>query len=738
MVASTTVIDKMESLPAMLSQLSGHNSATMSETELHKLLIDERMRYENHKTNYETLRAEHTRMHTDYIKSQNEFKQLFSEKQHMEENFQLLVAELQDDLLDRTKTVEELKLQVLSPQKLELLKQQVQREVEAPMREHFQKLDVEVEKYRGEYNKLRYENSVLKSQFEHQKEEQIHVLEKQRVKHEAEISQLEKDKEELNNQLISIDPTRDCKRVEALLGEKVNLCQKLKDLKAEVTELRAERDQYGTQAENVQRIQVRQMAETQATIRSLEAEKQSLKLQLERLENELQAAAEQSDTLNKKLHKSEREVHTLASKIDELKHSQKIDIDNIKFEAAKTKNEAEKDKDKIQSRLDVIETENEILKATLERQKELLAEKEREVIRKVQAAREAGFQQIAAIQDERMELESRVTELEKYKLEQDQQKQSEIGQLEEKLRIAQLAEESARRQLQSLRSKLQQQVTYTEQIKKEKHDEADLKREMNDLKTQVTSLSESENNLLRANEKLREMVEQLKHENRSARSQAERAQQDAEKELEGNHIEWLQEKHKLQENLSQLQEKYKEVKEKMHRAAQAQKKRKNMHENRCRKFQEKIELLEAKKEELETEKSVLNRQNIPQEEYVRLQKRLKDLQRRHNEFRTLILGPNIATSGFLNPVGYMSSTMVPEAEFSFHNAQEQQHQKEISMLRKRLEELEMTQRKQLEELGPPTDRSRVETSGSGHQHRNTEEEEISETAESSLLQTIVH
>jgi len=32
-----------------------------SETELQKMLIDERMRCENHKTNYQTLKAEHTR-----------------------------------------------------------------------------------------------------------------------------------------------------------------------------------------------------------------------------------------------------------------------------------------------------------------------------------------------------------------------------------------------------------------------------------------------------------------------------------------------------------------------------------------------------------------------------------------------------------------------------------------------------------------------------------------------------
>lgn len=58
--------------------------------------------------------------------------------------------------------------------------------------------------------------------------------------------------------------------MEVLSREKAQLCQKLKGLEAEVAELRAERDNCGVQAENVQRVQVRQLAELQSLARSLE------------------------------------------------------------------------------------------------------------------------------------------------------------------------------------------------------------------------------------------------------------------------------------------------------------------------------------------------------------------------------------------------------------------------------------------------------------------------------------
>lgn len=59
------------------------------------------------------------------------------------------------------------------------------------------------------------------------------------------------------------------------------------------------------------------------------------------------------------------------------------------------------------------------------------------------------------------------------------------------------------------------------------------------------------------------------------------------------------------------------------------------------------------------------RQNVPFEEHTRLQKRLKDIQRRHNEFRSLILGPNIPSTASINPGSFQSPTVIPGMELSF-------------------------------------------------------------------------
>ena len=85
----------------------------------------------------------------------------------------------------------------------------------------------------------------------------------------------------------------------------------------------------------------------------------------------------------------------------ELKHANKLEITDIKLEAARAKSELERERNKIQSELDGLQSDNEILKSTVEHHKALLVEKDRELIRKVQAAKEEGYQKLMVLQDEK-------------------------------------------------------------------------------------------------------------------------------------------------------------------------------------------------------------------------------------------------------------------------------------------------------------------------------------------------
>uniref|UniRef100_A0A7N8YMX5 Centrosomal protein 83 n=1 Tax=Mastacembelus armatus TaxID=205130 RepID=A0A7N8YMX5_9TELE len=655
---------------AMLGLSAGLGGAEM---ELQKMLIDERMKCENHRTNYQTLKAEHASLQDEFTQAQSELKRLLSDRQAQQEKLQLLLAELRGELLDKTRELEELRLQVMTPQRLELLRAQVQQEMEAPVRERFNKLEEETEKYRSEYNKLRYEYTFLKSQFDHEREEHAHILEERRIRYEAEVNRLEKDRQDLIVQYQGSDPLRDGKRVEALLREKAQLHLRLKGLEAEVAELRAQKENSGQQAESVQRIQIRQITESQTAIKSLEAERQSLHQQLVRMERELHLSHEQNSQVTTRLHKAEREVNSLTCQIESLKHSHKLELASVKLECARSKGEVERERDTLQGQVDGLQADLEVLQAAVERHKEVLVEKEREMVRKVQSAREEEFHKTAALHEEKLELENHLAALEQQRALQAAADQAQKEEWEERLRSAQQGEESSRRELQNLRSAL---FTVRKELCCSQF-------QNQELGVQLGTLSHSESDMMETNQRLRDTLERVREELRTARAQAEKSQHEAERLVEDCQVGWLEEKHKLQEREAELQQKYSQVKEKLQRAAVAQKKRKTLTENKEKKLQDKVQLLEAKLEELELEAAAAKKRSSFSEEQAQLSRRLKELQRRHNEFRRLLLGAQ-------GPFGCNNVSIL---------LQEEQHQKELSLLRRRLEDLESAQQQQLEELG---------------------------------------
>uniref|UniRef100_UPI0037E7C4CF centrosomal protein of 83 kDa isoform X2 n=1 Tax=Semicossyphus pulcher TaxID=241346 RepID=UPI0037E7C4CF len=674
-----------------------------AELELQKLLIDERMKCENHRTNYRTLKAEHLSLQDEYTRAQGELKRLLSDKQAQQEKLQLLLAELRGELLDKTREMEKLRMQVMTPQRLELLRAQVQQEMEVPVRERFNKLEEETEEYRTLYNKLRYEFTFLKTQFEHQREEHARVLEERKIRYEAEISRLERDREDMVAQYQSSDPLRDGKRVEVLLREKAQLHLRLKGLEAEVGELHAQKENSGQQAESVRRIQIRQMAESQTAVKSLEAERQSLRLQLDRMESELKLSNEQNSQLTGRLHKAEREVNSLSAQIDSLQHSHKLEVANIKLECTRSKGELDREKDALQGQIDDLQTDVEVLQAAMERHKELLLEKEREIVRKVQAAREEEFCKTATLHEEKLELENRLAGLEQQRALHDAAGIAHKEEWEERLRSTKQGEESARRELQNLRTKLQQQSSQLAEQERQKAEIADLQQNQ-EQGVQLGTLSRSESDLMEKNQQLNETLDRVREELRTTRGQAERSQHEAERMVEDRQVEWLEEKHKLQE-------KYSQIKDKLQRAAVAQKKRKTLTENKDKRLKDKIQLLEAKIEELELEAAVAKKRSSFSEEQAQLRRRLKELQRRHNEFRRLLLGgqgPFSAGPAFLN--SSPSTFLLLGSEGPLSNIpEEQQHQRELSLLRRRLEDLESAQQQQLEELGSLVPRDRDPT-----------------------------
>ncbi|XP_054911706.1 centrosomal protein of 83 kDa-like isoform X2 [Poeciliopsis prolifica] len=179
--------------------------------------------------------------------------------------------------------------------------------------------------------------------------------------------------------------------------------------------------------------------------------------------------------------------------------------------------------------MDGLQADVEVLKAALERNKEVVLEKEREMVRKVQSAREEEFHKMAALHEERLELENRLAVLEQQRALQDSSDQTLKEEWEERLRSAQQGEESLRRELQNLRNKLQHQSSQLEERERQKAEIIELQQQNQELSVQLGALSRSEGELMDANRRLRETLDRVREEARATRAQVERSQHEAER-----------------------------------------------------------------------------------------------------------------------------------------------------------------------------------------------------------------
>ncbi|MGH0171682.1 UNVERIFIED_CONTAM: hypothetical protein FKN15_061870 [Acipenser sinensis] len=291
---------------------------------------------------------------------------MLAEKQSVQDQFQLLLADLRGEMLDKTRELEELKilslLQVITPQKLELLRGQIQQELEVPVRERFSRLVEDVEKYRSAYNKLRYDYTFLKSEFEHQKEAHMCMLEENKIRYE---SGLQSDIEILKNTIERHKnhiAEKECKlkrKVQAIREEEFQKLTAIQDEKQELENRVADLEQQKAVQEAAGHLEQEQweekMRSMQVTEESAKKEAQNLtaKVQqqgllledLEREKNENADLRQQNHDLQIQvtaLSHSESDLLDANVKLREMLEQIKEEIRNARSQAEKAQQEAEK------------------------------------------------------------------------------------------------------------------------------------------------------------------------------------------------------------------------------------------------------------------------------------------------------------------------------------------------------------------------------------------------------------
>ncbi|XP_074644113.1 centrosomal protein of 83 kDa-like [Tubulanus polymorphus] len=709
------------SVPGM-SDLAGQ-AKLAQDSSLQKMLADEKMRSEQHRTNYQTLQAEHRSLQDEYVSLQNEMRSTIEESKITQDKYKSLLDQAKREKVDLVEQIDDLKTQVVTPQKLEVIKMQVTDELEQPYRDRFLSLEHEVEKFRSEYNRMRKEYSFLKSEYEHEQVEHHRLVEEMTLKHEAEVVNLRKEREALALRQQS-DVVNDTQKVRTLQRENAQLLLRLKGLSEELEDVRVKKEHQGYESESVTRVQAKQITESAGNIKALQTERDSLQSQCDNLQRELAMSLEQTNKLTTKVQDLEKDCMLARNKIEEVNHRGKVELTNMKMENLRSCGELERERDRLQAQLDDVASQVEIAKHTIEQQARCLTEKEQESVKLVQLAREEEWEKLNMIENQKLELETKLQEIERRKIDEETIKHQQQEKIEERIRVAEESRITAEKECLVIRTKADNLQTIVNQLEIERKENQELKNKLQHTEQQLNSIVSGENELLEENNKLQNELDFYTEELKKTKEAVLRGQESVDKVVALHRSSFEDEKLVLKSRNDDLEDKLNQLQTKLNNAAILHKKRKKRYTKYIYSLKDKYQLSKAKLEQLVLEKQA-TKNFVPFEVHNKMKRQMKELWRRHTDYRAVLLSCPSGSAAQDMQVGAVNATCVGPASINLGNKmpdytkstaqdilitsefmptptnfdeEERQHQQDLDRIRKRLETLDSTQKQQMEDL----------------------------------------
>ncbi|XP_077970134.1 uncharacterized protein LOC120331141 [Styela clava] len=605
--------------------------------DLQKMLIDERIRCDTHKTNYQVLKEQHKLLQEENVKLQQQVTRYKTTGAESAEGLQSIINDLRGQLASKERELETVRGQALNPQRLEVIKAEITKELEGPLKDHVEAMDKEVEKYRGEYNKLRYEHAFLKSEYDHLKVDHKRILEELSLRHQAQISALQEERDEARKAYDDrpMPDVNDTRKIQTLQRTKTQIELRVKNLLDEINEIQKQKEYSATESDKIQRSQAQDIAQLQGNLKSVESERRSIESKCERLQRELQSNSEHNTRLTQQLQEKEKECSAFKNMMDEESHKHKVELSNIKLKEMKIQGDLEREKDALNNRVRTLETELDVARHMEGEHNKHTEELERDAVRRVQEAKQEEWNKNHALQTEKIALEERVRELERRVSDEQSSKQNEREQAEERLKILEANEASAQSEAAVLRSKIDSLSKASAELEKERESNATMRQRLHDKELELQTALSGRQQLLSEMQRLKEESKNCRKMVEDARLQTEKAQQNGERVVEDQRLAGMEERHRLQGRIDQLEHKLSRLSESSEKSTKRLKKTQQLLINKIKSLKNRSQLLEAEKEHLEIEMKA-GKHGVPLEEYNRMRRRLNDYQRKHNEFaRTL-------------------------------------------------------------------------------------------------------
>jgi len=602
--------------------------------ELQKLLIDERMRCETHKTNYQTLKEEHTRLQEQNIKIDNELTELHQMKEATEDqNFQKneIIDALNNRLDCKDQELKVIRTQIVDPAKLEALKGEISRELEEPIKQHMISMDKEVEKYRTDYNKMRYQYTILKTEFEHVEEKKQRALDEQSLRFKTEISALKYERDELLDSL-NCKPKTDENELLQLKKMKTHLEQRCNVLEDELNEERKSKEYISREASATQKTLAQDLIKIETNIKTLETEKRSIEIQGERHKKDLKEANDRISNLCHELQDACKDSSNLKSELEECQHRRKLTESEHKVELLKVKGELQREKDSLNSKLKVLETELELAAGAAEQHEKEIQSLEAQTASRIQEELKCEWNRNTLLNSEKAVVEQKLRELEQRYSEERDCAREQKEKFQEEIKNYENSICGLEKETTKLRGKLHESEVASSQYKRELDDMGAVREKLLAREMDINQLQCAKRSIMEEHEKSKCDLQRMRSELEELVLKIERERCDAKRVIEQQTEETLTEKHRMQSRMDELEYKIKKRDECNENLRQQHKKVKAACLKKLRGLNNELELICAQKEKLEVELKA-GSYGVSNQEHNRVKRKMCEMEKRLREFQ---------------------------------------------------------------------------------------------------------
>eukprot|EP01137_Pigoraptor_chileana_P007605 Opistho-2@53404 len=638
------------SLPPTVAELQARIGGLQEELNNALTLVTKyRAENETFKLNFESLRSAHSQQ----LEVEQGLKQQLnaaedslrlSEIRH-EDSFR----QWRHELDVRLREIDELKKRVITPHDIEVVRMQIKEELEIPHKQRLEQLERENEQYRTSAFKLRRDFELLRVESDHEKAEHLTIVNEIEQRRANEVRELIARIELLQQASASGDDAVEHK-LRAALKEGVDLRAKLKATLAEVEDVRSQKEEAEVERERQARNHQRVVSDATVHRHTLEAQLESATLRIARADEEVNRMRRQRDEDLSRLDALEKELGRVQRDLDEASHAAEVEKSELRLQHAEKQGLWDRERTQLVREIHDARVRAEEAEKAMHEAVEEAAQRERDLARQAKSLRSEDFAKIQQLEASRAEYESRADAAESARADVESRMRGELERLSSALTAQTNKAQGASREIEELRQRLSDSEAHHMDLSAKVER---MQRDLASAEQRLSAASASESEMRRSHKRMDAAVADARAELAHVRSvgEHERAQMRAALERAVRERDALRTSAERRD--SELERKLGEETIKREAEVEAHKQTKSRCARKIRHLLDKLDILAAKNEKFDMEKQMIKKSS--ELEQINLNRRLREMQRKQDEFRVLLNADgSVASDPIAAPLPYLS------------------------------------------------------------------------------------